>query len=66
MSQKLPLHTPRLTPDARSYLRAVYLDYFNHYLTAEKFAEHNGLTIEQARLLLAVAKDVHENQHPEE
>lgn len=61
----IPLRTPALTPDARTYMRAAYLDYFNHYLTAEKFAEHNGLTLGQARALLAVAKDVHESPHPE-
>lgn len=49
----------------RDYLNSVYLDYFNNYLTVDKFAEHNGLTYSEALELLKVAKSCHENPHPE-
>lgn len=65
MSQTLPLHTPQLSPDARAYLCAVHLDWFNHYLTVEKFAEHNGITPGQAWTLIALANEVYNSQHPE-
>ena len=61
----LPLNPPRLEPDARTYLKNVWLDWFNNYITVEKFAEHNGITTEQARLLLAIAGKVYETPHPE-
>jgi len=64
MSQ-LPLNPPRLTPDARTYLQAVWLDWRNHYITVEKFAEHNGLLPVQARVLLEVAATVFHSPHPE-
>lgn len=64
MSQ-LPLNPPRLEPDARTYLTAVWLDWRNNYLGAEKFAEHNSITPAEARLLLAVARSVFDSPHPE-
>ena len=41
-------------------LQEIYLDYTNNYLTQEKFAEHNGLSLTQANTLLKLAKEVHE------
>ena len=66
MSQTIPLHTPRLTPDARTYLQNVAHDWHNNYLSAEIFAEHNGLTFSQARVLLSLAIEVNNSPHPEE
>lgn len=53
------------TQNARDYLSALYLDWRNNYLSVEVFAEHNGLTTEQAAALLAVARSVHDTQHPD-
>lgn len=39
----------------RHYIQA-YLDYFNNYLTTELFAEYYELTVEQAKMVLAVGK----------
>lgn len=64
MSQ-LPINTPRLSPDARTYLQALYLDYFNNYLSAAKFGEHNGLDEYTAKSLIAIAKHVYNSPHPE-
>ena len=64
MSQ-LPLNPPRLTPDARTYLMSVWLDWVNNYPTVSKFAEHNGLTAWQASLLLDAAASVYNSPHPE-
>jgi hypothetical protein len=50
----------------RNTLIETYLDRFNNYLTDEKYAEHNHLTLEQAKTLLALAKQVFESKHPEE
>ena len=55
----------RLEPDARTYLQAVYLDWVNNYLTVEKFAEHNGLTEDQANALISLAGLVFNSPHPE-
>lgn len=50
---------------ARTYLVDLWLDYVNNYLTISVFAEHNGLTIEQAGSLLALANSVYISKHPE-
>ena len=39
-----------------------YLDYFNNYLTIAKYAEHRGLTLEQAQDLILLGKNAHEKQ----
>jgi hypothetical protein len=65
MSQ-LPLNPPRLTPDARTYLKNVAQDWYNNYLSTEIFGEHNGLTFSQARVLLSLAIEVNNSPHPEE
>jgi hypothetical protein len=49
----------------RDTLINTYLDFINNYLTVEVYAEHNGLTVLQAEILLALAKDVYSTDHPE-
>ena len=49
----------------RTILENVYLDIFNNYLSIEKYAEHNGITVEQAKILNALAKDVFNSEHPD-
>ena len=49
----------------RDQLAAIYLDYINNYLTVATFAEHNGLTVDDANLLLTLARNCHEQPHPE-
>lgn len=49
----------------RDSLITLYLSWVNDYLTIEKFAEHHGLTVSEAALLISVAKSCHENPHPE-
>lgn len=49
----------------RDKLITAYLDFFNNYLTVEKYAEHNGLTVGQARDFLHVANHVFLSKHPE-
>ncbi len=44
------------------YLADLYLDRFNDYLTDEKFAEHHGLTVEAAKLVLQAGKICHEQR----
>jgi len=44
----------------KEQLQAYYLDFLNNYLTIEKFAEHNNLTTEQAKNLIAVCASCHE------
>jgi hypothetical protein len=51
--------------NARTYLENIYLDMVNNYLSVDLFAEHNGITTEQAQALLAVAKSVFESAHPD-
>ena len=49
----------------RKTLMNVYLDILNNYLSLEVYAEHNGLTIQQAIALKQLAKMVYESDHPE-
>lgn len=50
---------------ARDYLTDLYLDFRNNYLTIEKFAEHNGLHVKHAILLMEVAEQVFDSKHPD-
>lgn len=49
----------------RDILINVYLDWRNNYLTIDKYAEHNGLLINEARTLIDLSKDVFYHPHPE-
>lgn len=51
--------------ELRDTLLNAYQSYCNDYLTIDKFAEHNGLTTDEAKALLALAKTVSSNPHPE-
>ncbi len=42
----------------RDTLTAIYRDYVNDYLTVETFAEHNGLTDDEAKALIDLARSV--------
>lgn len=49
----------------REILINTYLDWINNYITIELYAEHNGLTKEQAGILIGVAREVFYSDHPE-
>jgi hypothetical protein len=49
---------------SRTYLESVWLDYFNNYLTPEKYADHHHITAEQAAELLKLARNVYETANP--
>jgi hypothetical protein len=51
--------------NARDYLIDLRLDYINNYLTTAKFAEHNGLTEDEARKLLDLTALIAGHPHPE-
>jgi len=42
-----------------------YLDWLNNYLSIDKFAEHRGLTVEEAETYLKLCKSCFDNKHPE-
>ena len=44
-------------------LELSYLDYFNNYLTVEKYAEDNGLTIKQAELIISIGKEIEDKNY---
>lgn len=50
---------------ARDYLIELRLDFINNYLTLDKWAEHNGLTEDEAKDLLMLARKVSDHEHPE-
>lgn len=50
---------------ARQLLEAIYREWVNYYMTVECFAEHNGLTTEQAQRLIDLAREIHNSPHPE-
>ena len=49
----------------RQTLIAVYLDFVNNYLTISHYAECNGLTFEQGIILIHLARNVAESDHPD-
>ena len=48
---------------SREVLRAIAHDWFNDYLSYEAYADHNGLTVDQAKKLIALARDVERSNH---
>lgn len=54
-----------MTITAREQLIMIYLDYLNNYLTVAKYAEHNGLTEGQAKVLINLATTVYHSDHPD-
>lgn len=54
-----------MNKQARDYLIELYLDYRNNYLTVATFAEHNGLTTEQGRAFIDLARTVSQSEHPD-
>jgi hypothetical protein len=51
--------------NAREYLEALYLDWYNNYVGISTFAEHNGLTDDQASILIDLARSVYYSKHPD-
>lgn len=51
---------------ARNWLIQLHLSWRNDYLTRDLFAEHHGLTVDEANLLLKLAEQVNSHPHPEE
>lgn len=49
----------------RELLAAEYLDYVNNYVSVELFAEHRGLTTDEAIDLLQLCRRAHEDPHPD-
>ena len=49
----------------REQLSADYLDWRNNYLTIEVFAEHRGLSVPEAELLIKLGNWCFSNLHPE-
>ena len=35
-----------------------YIEWFNDYLTVEKFAEHKGLTVDQAQIIIDLGRKI--------
>lgn len=40
----------------------LFLDYFNNYLTVEKFADDYGFTVRRAQEIIDVGRNAHEAQ----
>ena len=51
-----------LNMTANQFFMAAFLDYFNNYLTIEKYAEDNEISIEDATDLIDAGRKYHE-QH---
>lgn len=49
----------------RQLLIDTYLDWRNNYLTVARFAEDIGLSEEQAKRLIELARDVFNSEHPD-
>lgn len=42
------------------YLDFIFMDWFNNFLTVERFAEYYGLEIEQAEKVINVGRKIHD------
>ena len=49
-----------LNMTANKYFRAAFIDYFNNYLTIEKYAEDNGISTADATNLIDAGRKYHE------
>ena len=49
----------------RDILHKAYIDYLNDYLTIEIWADHNGMTIAQAKIFMELARHIAETDHPD-
>lgn len=49
----------------REQLNSVYLEWVNDYLTIANYAEHKGLHVDEAIILINLARDVHRREQPE-
>jgi len=49
----------------RQQLAAAYVEWVNDYLTIGTYAEHHGLTYDEAAAFIGVARSCYYNQHPE-
>ena len=45
---------------ANKYFITAFLDYFNNYLTIEKYAEHNEISTADAKKLIDAGRKYHE------
>lgn len=55
-------HNPDLEGKSmKKQLQAAYLDWVNHYLSIDRYAEAYGLTRNQARDLIDLGRSVHES-----
>lgn len=52
--------------EARTLLVRIADEFQNNYLTIEKYAFTNSLTVEQATRLIVLAQGVRDSKHPEE
>lgn len=52
-------------PDIRHFANVIAREFMNDYLTPEKFAEHNGIHEEDARLLILVCQRITNSIHPD-
>ena len=50
-----------LNMTANQLFRAAFLDFFNNYMTFEKYAEHNGISTADAKKLIDAGRKYHEN-----
>jgi hypothetical protein len=47
-------------PTLKETIQESYLDYVNNYLTITTFAEHKGLTYDEANDLIRLGRNLHE------
>ena len=51
-----------LNMNANKYFRTAFLDFFNNYMTIEKYAEHNGISTADANNLIDAGRKYHEQR----
>jgi hypothetical protein len=46
--------------NTQAFLQSEFLDWVNNYLTVDVFAEHRGISTNEARALIELGRSVHE------
>lgn len=51
-----------LTSNTNDHLQAIYLDYWNNFISIEGFATHYRMSVQDANTLVTMARNVHNSR----
>jgi hypothetical protein len=60
------MENKKQTPITKEMLESEYMEWRNNYLSPALFSEHRGLTENEGKALIDLARSAFENLHPDE